>query len=146
MITEDYVSFETAKLLKENGYNNPTDSGYLDGDCTSHRFIEFCDEVTQGEWYDAEDTTEYGSILLAPTHQMAMKWLRDEYNIQISPCKTKIGWGFDIFDLNDADITGCKKIYETNMLFSTEHVHSSYEDAVDAGIKYWLEHKLTELC
>ena len=32
MITEDYVSFETAKLLKENGFDSECDYLYVDGD------------------------------------------------------------------------------------------------------------------
>ena len=54
MITEDYVSIETAKLLKENGF---------DGECT----------------YMCIDN-EY-KIIGSPTLQMANKWLREKKNI-----------------------------------------------------------------
>ena len=64
MITEDYVSFDTAKLLKENGF---------DWNCESKRFYPEPD-------YDQE--SPYG--VYAPTLQMAMKWLRKVHNIDIS--------------------------------------------------------------
>lgn len=60
MIKEDYVSFETAKLLEEKGFD-------ID-DCEVH--------------YDPTDHTSYEITL-----QMAMKWLREKHKccIVISP-------------------------------------------------------------
>lgn len=54
MITEDYVSFETAKLLKEKGF----------------------DEECQKYYGDYKYP--------CPTLQMAMKWLREVHNIIIT--------------------------------------------------------------
>lgn len=54
MITEDYVSFETAKLLKEKGFNERVISFYHPGD------------------------------IQRPTLQMAMKWLRKKHNQNIT--------------------------------------------------------------
>ena len=53
MITEDYVSFETAKLLKEKGFDEECQQYYGD-----YRYP-------------------------CPTLQMAMKWLREVHNIAI---------------------------------------------------------------
>ena len=53
MITEDYVSFETAKLLKEKGFDEKVISFYTPGD------------------------------IPRPTLQMAMKWLRKTHNFHI---------------------------------------------------------------
>ena len=53
MIQEDYVSFETAKLLKEKGFDEKTISFYPPGD------------------------------IQRPTIQMAMKWLREIHRIDI---------------------------------------------------------------
>lgn len=57
MITEDYVSFETAKLLKEKGFDSD--------ECEVH--------------YDPYDHQEYEITL-----QMAMKWLRNKHDIECS--------------------------------------------------------------
>ena len=57
MITEDYVSFETAKLLKERGFNERTNMPHVD---------------------------DYQRLVCyIPTLQMSMKWLRETYNIYV---------------------------------------------------------------
>lgn len=62
IITEDYVSLKTARLLKEKGF---------DVNC-----------ITK---YRPDDSIGYWSVegLNAPTLQMAMKWLRQKYNLHI---------------------------------------------------------------
>ena len=75
IITEDYVSDETFKLLKEKGF---------DDSCC--RFVIESDE------------TYYRG---APTLQMAMKWLREIHNIDIFPWKIGKGiYSCAIFNSN----------------------------------------------
>ena len=75
MITEDYVSDEIFKLLKEKGF---------DDSCC--RFVIESDE------------TYYRG---APTLQMAMKWLREAHNIDIFPWKIGKGiYSCAIFNSN----------------------------------------------
>lgn len=75
MITEDYVSDETFKLLKEKGF---------DDSCC--RFVIESDE----SYYRG-----------APTLQMAMKWLREVHNIDIFPWKIGKGiYSCAIFNSN----------------------------------------------
>lgn len=64
MITEDYVSFETAKLLKEKGFNEIVDHCY---DLYSFEFIPHC--------------AKHGGQVNAPTIQMAIKWLEEKYGV-----------------------------------------------------------------
>jgi len=72
MITEDYVSFETAKLLKEKGFDEPTTkSYYTEGFENPMIFSHDLLSCTQ--------TDEF----LCPTLQMVMKWLREVYHITI---------------------------------------------------------------
>ena len=59
-ITEDYVSFETAKLLKEKGFNELTTKAY--------------------PYFEGKD---YKYDISCPTLQMAMKWMREVHNIFI---------------------------------------------------------------
>ena len=69
MITEDYVSFETAKLLKEKGFDLYVSSFYdVEG--------EFNRKEADWNW-------NIGSHYSAPTPQMVMKWLRRVHNIDI---------------------------------------------------------------
>ena len=84
MIGEAYVSFETAKLLKEKGFNEKCQKVYMytgERICTAN-FMEG-ESVVDGT--DIEATAAYdGWIIptqgdyayLCPTLQMAMKWLR----------------------------------------------------------------------
>lgn len=63
MVEEDYVNIETAKLLKEKGF---------DWDCKSKKFYPEPD-------YDQESPNG----VYAPTLSMARKWLRKKYNIHV---------------------------------------------------------------
>ena len=61
MITEDYVSFETAKLLKEKGF---------DWECDTR------------EYYPQNPVDECDpNGVYAPTLQLVMKWLREVHKI-----------------------------------------------------------------
>lgn len=64
MITEDYVSFETAKLLKEKGFEQECHTAYFNGTRVDYTMFGFC----IGD-----------NFIYAPTLQMAMKWLRENY-------------------------------------------------------------------
>lgn len=63
MITEDYVSFKTAKLLKEKGF---------DWECETRKFYPEPE-------YDAESPNG----VYAPTLQTVMNWLRKKHNLHI---------------------------------------------------------------
>lgn len=71
MITEDYVSFENAKLLKEKGFDEGCDKYY---------------PIKGGEVEELTlDELNYhrSQFIKAPTHQMAMRWLREVHKIDI---------------------------------------------------------------
>jgi hypothetical protein len=71
MIKEDYVSFETAKLLKEKGFKEIT-QGYINTDNEVY-MLPFQQGV-----YELGDNK-----YLYPTLQMTTKWLREVHNIVI---------------------------------------------------------------
>ena len=78
MITEDYVSFETAKLLKEKGFD----------ESVRYYFI-FDNEIAV---IPTSRRFNSNSIYIsAPTLQMAMKWLREVHKLHIS-----VEMGFDV--------------------------------------------------
>ena len=118
MITEDYVSFETAKLLKEKGFDIPCMGRY------SVRSKEF--------HLDCTKRCNNGGLFecAAPTLQMAMKWLREVHNLwlEISP-EGKGLWYMEVYSLTD-------EAYIPN---SNGHKIKSYEEACEAAIKYCLE-------
>lgn len=95
MITEDYVSFETAKLLKDKGFNYPCRAVYSPKGTVRHYLKE---EVSAHNLK--------GHKKLCPTQAMAMQWLREK-NIIIMPkpkCFNAEGkctvWGCDIWFKN----------------------------------------------
>jgi len=80
MITEDYVSFETAKLLKEKGFPQDPDT------CnTVYKYNgEFCINA-KSFWNPFAFGILNRQYCMAPTLQMAIKWLRKIHNISIEP-------------------------------------------------------------
>ena len=131
MITEDYVSFETAKLLREKGLNGLCTAYY---DCFTTDNFHCGNEPTDFNSID----TKIRNIVAAPTLQMAMKWLREVHSINPVPYALSLGWAFEVFDLSNRDITGCKKLYSMDFPSKSE-VYNTYEKACDAAIKYCLE-------
>lgn len=77
MITEDFVSYEVAKLLKEKGFDGECDYLYANGEILRAQGFK-CN------WNKGESIfTDYKNECSAPTLQMAMKWLRDVHNLHI---------------------------------------------------------------
>ena len=129
MIKEDYVSFETAKLLKEKGFVVPYDSFrgvYING-----KFLRL--NPGQGYLHNIGD-----EIINVCSLQMAMKWLREKFNINPVPYALSLGWAFDIFDLSNRDISGCKKLFSMDLPSKSE-CYKTYEEACESAIRYTLE-------
>ena len=124
MITEDYVSFETAKLLKAKSADFDTDNVYTS---MGRRW-----EVNMKKFNYAEyDVSGY---VKRPTLQMVMKWLREVHKLHIAilwDCGAYIGknsFCYHIDRIDNYEDKGYNKIG-----------FDSYEEAVEAAIKYCLE-------
>jgi hypothetical protein len=124
-ITEDYVSLEVAKMLKEKGFNERSIASY-----------DSKGQLQEGYGY----WNKTPIWCAAPTHQMAMKWLREEYKIAINiriACKKTISYIFDIWDFEiihpNEFVGGTIDLREQQFDFK------SYEEAVEAALKYSLE-------
>ena len=119
MIQEQHVSFETAKLLKEKGFQNI---------CRSY--------WRSNNEFDFEHPKGFVSIeevyLLRPTQQMAMRWLREKYHLYIEICTDKAH--------NFKDIVFRPAVYNSNLncVYEADNF-KTYEDAVEAAIKECLE-------
>lgn len=132
MITEDYVSFETAKLLKEKEFDAECDYLYVDG------------KILRASWacnWNRGDTlfTDYKNECSAPTLQMTMKWLREVHKLGIFPTtfyrhtETFDGhnYGCTLVNLKTFDVIGNFE----DCTFPSD----SYEQTCEAAIKYCLE-------
>jgi len=124
MITEDYVSFEVAKLLKEKGFHEPCIATY---NLTTKDFA--VEEVYQ-DW-----TTCWKTYVSAPTLQMACKWLREVYNLHVDVGYDDLDWFWNIISISeDVPIADRPKFIVTGTA-----CHRTYEEAVEAALKYSLE-------
>ena len=135
MTQEAYVSFEVAKLLNEKGFEAYTHMVYKLPSQLFHtdkeRLVRNYNDITKG------DCTE----ILAPTHQMAMAWLR-ERNIGITPeihitqNPKDYHWSACIFHLN--------KSWDILHYISepSKNVIDGYDDVIEQALKYILENLL----
>ena len=128
MISEDYVSFETAKLLKEKGFDARCPMIYtVDGE------MLYTDVKHHNMYAVTNKQLEYYMDIIAPTQAMAMKWLRKNHQIFIRPNISflyPIKWYSEIFCYGDN--------LKTQQDIKTEY-YDSPEEACEAAIKYCLE-------
>ena len=124
MITEDYVSFETAKLLKEKGFDGECDLfGRTD---ESELIIREAAKIAYEQGIDDE-------CVILPTLQMAMKWLRNTFHLEIYPFHDAIQESNDWWYRIEYHSKGCSLTKESDAIYKT------YEQACEAAIKYCLE-------
>lgn len=128
MIAEDYCSFELSKLLKEKGFDEPCYGIWHVG----NKLFDVN--------YEPLDYSELREErLLAPTHQMATKWLREIHKISIDICTVqgkRVSYMFNIWDF--ANIYDNKYIGGTFDLREQLYGFNTYEEAVEAALKYCL--------
>lgn len=118
MITEDYVSFEVAKLLKEKGFDGDTSCYYTPDNEKRWVYQHYQD-------FDKKDRIE------CPTLQMAMKWLREVYHIHIEIHLDSMDGRHPIYE---ALYSECITIRTDNFI----DYGDTYEEAVEAALKYCL--------
>ena len=123
-ITEDYVSFETAKLLKEKGFNEMCQYCYADD---GYRFSS----------RDTINTIVKDTFATAPTLQMAMKWLREAHNIHIELNPICTGDSNEDLEWHYGWAVRTTIFIDRWKRHDAEHI--SYEQACEAAIKYCLE-------
>ncbi len=121
MITEDYVSVETARLLKEKGF---------DWNCESKRFYPEPD-------YDQESPDG----VYAPTIQMAVKWLRKKgfhifvpMEIDYDEDERGTKWYHDA-----AYYPEIRRVSDGKIMYDDGSLYAEPEQAYEVAIKYCLE-------
>lgn len=130
MIKEDFVPFEVAGLLKENGFDEYCFLAYdKDGSINDAMELYGEFEVCNSECYEDD--------IAAPTFQMAMKWLREEKHIYIQimldsfACGGRSGY-YVVLQKTDSD-------YERMLSDFVETVfYETYEEAALDAIKICL--------
>lgn len=127
-ITEDYVSYEVAKLLKEKGFDVPVKNYFsLIKDAMLHNL---------DKKYGAKKNWNAFDICISrPSQSLALKWLREVHNIFIEiryvpdkftdePCYKAMIWNMDT---------------EIGTPLSPNVSYTYFETCVEAALKYTLE-------
>lgn len=107
---EQIVTFETAKLAKEKGFN-------WFGKSYTHKGI-FQDREILSDYNNWYSNTKDNYLITAPTQSLLQKWLRDVKNIFIS-----------------VDVNYCYKIYKDDEYFTESNDYNSYEEALEVGLQ-----------
>ena len=121
MIQEAYCSYEVAKLLKEKGFDEKCRNSYnLEGKFYVHT-----------QWHYPVTTIGY----VAPTHQIAMAWLREVHNI----CIVIEPHAYDC--INEKNSSYVYSLWQGDNYYENPELKSypSYEEAVEAALKYVLK-------
>ena len=118
MIEESFVSFDTAKMLKEAGFDVPCTSQYTEG---------------MGVWnveypYNFnEDDFGYSR----PTQALAARWLRDAHHINVYAC-----FDYEKFDERKWFFTQeHTMVNDDSAVYCSITNYNSYEEALEAGLQ-----------
>ena len=138
---DEIVSFETAMLLKEKGFNEPCSYyyeddelyklGYYHGDGTGL----VCNNSPINEKIYCEEMQ-----CTAPTQSLAQKWLRETHHITFN-ANPHSNDG-EIIYVVTIKVISSNKYIDFNVMMDTSNkaiMFKTYEDAIEAGLKYCLK-------
>lgn len=131
MIQEAFCSFEIAKLLKEKGFD----------ELCIFKYNSEGIKVKAGKAIDEWSNTELEeNECSAPTHQRAMRWLREVHNKHCDVgYDIDLRWFFQIIDLKETVEYDYPETKYYHYHTANESGFNSYEEAVEAALKYVLE-------
>ena len=119
MIEEQFVSFDTARMLKEAGFDVPCTSQYTEGKCIWN--VGYPDNFNQDEFGYSR-----------PTQALVARWLREVHRISVdaafmAPSTNIDVWQYLIGKMDDMIWPGD---FETS-----ERTYATYEEAMEAGLQ-----------
>ena len=138
---DEIISFETAMLLKEKGFNEPCSYYYEDDE-----LYKLCHYQGDGNGF-ARNSSHINDRLsceemqcTAPTQSLAQKWLRETHHVTFNanPFSNK---GKIVYTVTIKVISNNKYI-DFNVMMDTSNkaiMFDTYEDAIEAGLKYCLK-------
>ena len=118
MIEESYVSFDTAKMLKEAGFDEVCRYNY--------------DNVGGFRWLKIGEPTPKGWVP-CPTQALAARWLREVHHLNLYAC-------FDYVCFEDGErkwffMRENTMINDYTSVYSSIISYDSYEQALEAGLQ-----------
>lgn len=123
-MTEEFVTLETAKLLKEKGFKEDIFTFY-ELDCVEGDMI-------LSETYDYSDNfNKKDDCFSAPSQYLAQKWLRETKNLHIEIYRSAVGYGYAIVKADN----GTWQEDDDSRGPNDGGLWDTYEEALEAGIK-----------
>lgn len=120
MIEESYVSFDTARMLKEAGFEANLETRYVEEEKDEWAFWESGTKRSDYNYFD--DT------IACPTQALAARWLREVHKIMIVPFfDDYMGKWYYVID-------GVKKQSGIKCVQSASD-YDDYETALEAGLQ-----------
>ena len=133
---EKYITFETAKLSKEKGFNVLVNNAYdLKGE-----FGNYYDIVNESPFDYEDDHIDYDSLRYsAPTQALLQKWLRKVHQIYVDvdidqTTAPKFCYMISRFIGNPLDLTAEEWGWENLPNGVDWGLHRSWEDALEEGL------------
>lgn len=137
-MTEDFVTFELAKKLKEKGYPQTPDNmscmPYYEYDEVINA-TSLCNEIV---YYSAEPR----NIFAAPAIHKVLKWLREDKVISVEPYASASGWRVTIcraYHQDRCDAGGGTCLKREVIGYNDGGAFEKYEEAAIAGIEYVID-------
>jgi hypothetical protein len=129
-MTEQLITFDTAKLAKEKRFNIPTRHFYADISWKDEQ-IYYCNNVGYPEYTnDMGNDHGFGDITLIPTQSLLQKWLREIHHINVEsnylPNIQKYGCLY---------IPMSGKAKYSDIKYVNKKYYNTYEQALEVGLQ-----------
>jgi rubrerythrin len=131
---EDLISFKTAKLAKEKGFDWGCQDCYSDrGYLYSNGWCERLDDWFEDQDFfnsEIEEKQASEKYYTRPTQSLLQKWLREEHKINVEVTWMCEKWFCDVYDLKTPmpNKSMCKSLFNEKEGFKT------YEEALEKGL------------
>ena len=124
MIEEKFVSFDTARMLKEAGFEANLKTMYVEEEKDEWAFWDSGAKRSDYNYFD--DT------IACPTQALAARWLREKHRIVVDvtfipPSVDGDEWQYFIGEMDDM-------VWEGDFE-SSDRKYSTYEEALEAGLQ-----------
>ena len=138
---DEIVSFETAMLLKEKGFNEPCCYFYEDGELNKLSYYQ-----GEGTGFVRNNSPIDGKLYCeemqctAPTQSLAQRWLREIHHITFNANPHSNNG--EIVYVVTIKVISNKKHVDFNVMMDTSNratMFDTYEDAIEEGLKYCLK-------
>lgn len=128
MIEESYVSFDTARILKEAGFDLSCRGVYITDRTGHYKFREYDNKQTTDDLCrNTEDGFQFE--YLAPTQALAARWLREVHHYVVCVWFT-IDYNKWFYAYGDTESMAFDEEYNIS-----DFIYDSYEQALEAGLQ-----------